>query len=158
MALKLESPAFDDGGKIPDKFAKDGRNVSPPLIWSGAPPGTRAFVLIVEDPDAPNGTFRHWAVYDIPGDWQGIDEGKDLSGFGLGVNDFGNRGYDGPQPPPGHGTHHYHFRLAAIGEDHLSGIADDASVATVWDKAQPHLIEQTELVGTYEVKEMAQQD
>ena len=151
MALKLESPAFDNGQEIPDKYAKDGRNVSPPLQWSGAPEGTRSFALIVEDPDAPAGMFRHWAVYDIPGDREGLQEGEKPAGIGEGANDFGNLSYDGPQPPRGHGTHHYHFKLAALNIDHLRGVADDAPAEAVWDKAQKHILDEAELVGTYEI-------
>jgi Raf kinase inhibitor-like YbhB/YbcL family protein len=151
MTLKLESPAFDNGSEIPNKFAKDGRNVSPPLQWSGAPEGTRSFALIVEDPDAPAGMFRHWAVYDIPGDREGLREGEKLEQAGMGANDFGNIRYDGPQPPRGHGTHHYHFKLAALNTDNLRGVPDDAPAEAVWDKAQKHIIEEAELVGTYQI-------
>ena len=150
MALSIRSPAFGENEKIPDKFAKDGGNHSPELIWSGAPEGTRSFALVVEDPDAPSGMFRHWAAYDIPGDRTSLREGEDSSVYGQGVNDFGNKGYDGPQPPRGHGLHHYHFRLAALDTDHVPGLSGDASAAKVWEKVQPHVIEEAETVGTYE--------
>ena len=152
MAFTIRSPSFRDGETIPDKHSKDGRNLSPELQWEGVPEGTRSFALIIEDPDAPSGTFRHWAVYDIPGDRTGLGEGEDLSGYGLGVNDFGNQGYDGPQPPQGHGVHHYHFRLAALNADRVPGLSGKPSVVNVWDKIQPHLIAETELVGTYETE------
>jgi Raf kinase inhibitor-like YbhB/YbcL family protein len=152
MALKLESPAFRDNARIPDDHAKDGRNLSPELQWSGVPEGTRSFALLVEDPDAPSGTFRHWAVYDIPGDRTSLGEGEDVSGYGVGVNDFGNKQYDGPQPPRGHGVHHYHFRLAALDTDKVPGLSGDPKAVNVWDKIQPHLIEETELIGTYETE------
>jgi Raf kinase inhibitor-like YbhB/YbcL family protein len=150
MALSIRSPAFDENAEIPDKYSKDGRNLSPELIWSGVPEGTRSFALVVEDPDAPSGMFRHWAVYDIPGDQTGLKEGEDVSAYGVGVNDFGNARYDGPQPPRGHGVHHYHFRLAALDTDHVRGLSNDASAANVRDKIQRHLIEEAETVGTYE--------
>lgn len=152
MALKLHSSAFDDGGRIPDKYAKDGRNLSPPLEWSGAPEGTRSFALVVEDPDAPNGMFRHWAVYDIPGDKITLKEGEDVRNFGVGGNDFGNARYDGPQPPLGDRPHHYHFKLAALSTDHIRGVQGEAPASAVWDKAQPFVLEETELVGVYERK------
>ena len=155
MALRIRSPAFGDGAPIPDEFTKDGRNISPPLEWSGAPEGTKGFVLLVEDPDAPSGTFRHWAVYDIPGDKAGLGEGEDVSKFRQGVNDFGNQRYDGPQPPPGHGVHHYHFRLAALDTARLEDVQGKTKASAIWDKAQPHLIEEAELVGTYEARAMA---
>ena len=152
MAFTLQSPAFDNGGAIPPEHSRAGRNLSPKLIWSDPPEGTRGFALLVEDPDAPSGTFRHWAVYDIPGDRTTLGEGEDVSAYGQGVNDFGNKGYDGPQPPPGHGVHHYHFRLAALDVDKVPGLSGDPSAANVWDKAQPHRIAETELVGTYETE------
>jgi Raf kinase inhibitor-like YbhB/YbcL family protein len=155
MALRIHSPAFADGAPIPDKYTRSGRNFSPPLEWTGTPEGTRSFVLLIEDPDAPSGTFRHWAVYDIPGDKIGLDENADVSKFRQGVNDFGNEGYDGPQPPPGHGVHHYHFRLAALDTDRLEGVQGKVKAAAVWDKAQAHKIEEAELVGTFETKAMA---
>src|SRR5687767_2275713 len=118
MALTLRTPAFADGKKIPVKYTRDGDNLSPPLAWTGAASGTKSFALIVEDPDAPRGTFYHWAVFNIPADRDGLPEGfgnKPVgAGIKAGVNDFGNVGYDGPEPPHGHGVHHYHFRLAAL--------------------------------------------
>lgn len=75
MPLTLRSPAFADGERIPDRFARTGDNLSPPLDWQDAPEGTRSFLLIVEDPDAPGGTFRHWAVFDLPADRTGLEEG-----------------------------------------------------------------------------------
>ena len=155
MALKIRSPAFADGAPIPDTYARNGRNLSPPLEWSGVPEGTRSFVLLIEDPDAPSGTFRHWAVYDIPGDKIRLNENEDVSKFSVGVNDFGNQGYDGPQPPQGHGVHHYHFRLAALDTDRLEGVQGKAKASAIWDKAQAHRIEEAELVGIYETKAMA---
>jgi Raf kinase inhibitor-like YbhB/YbcL family protein len=148
MTLKLISPAFDPGKRIPDEHVRAGHNVSPPLEWTGAPEGTRSFVLVVEDSDAPGGSFWHWAVYDMPGDRVMLHEGEDLSGCGLGVNDFGRRSYDGPQPPPGHGVHHYHFRLAALRSAQLDGLDDAPHAAAVWDKARTSALDTAELVGT----------
>jgi Raf kinase inhibitor-like YbhB/YbcL family protein len=156
MALRIRSPAFGDGAPIPDQFTRGDRNNSPPLDWSGAPEGTKSFVLLVEDPDAPSGTFRHWAVYDIPGNKMGLDQNEDVAKFRVGVNDFGNHGYDGPEPPVGHGVHHYHFRLAALDTAHLDGVQGKAKAAAIWDKARPHMLEETELVGTFEARAMAE--
>jgi Raf kinase inhibitor-like YbhB/YbcL family protein len=152
MTLSIKSPAFDQNTRIPDKFAKDGSNLSPELRWSGAPEGTRSFALMIEDPDAPSGMFRHWAVYDIPADRTSLAEGQSVAEFGRGANDFGNMRYDGPQPPRQDGPHHYHFRLAALDTDQVRGLPDDASAASVWDKIRPHVLEEAELVGTYEIK------
>ena len=152
MTLKIESPSFDSNATIPDDHVREGRNLSPELRWSGAPAGTSSFALLVEDPDAPSGMFRHWAVYDIPGDRSSLGEGEDVSAYCAGVNDFGTLRYEGPQPPKGHGVHHYHFRLAALDVQRIPGLSGKPSAANVWDKAQPHLIEQAELVGTYETR------
>lgn len=148
MTFTLESPAFRDGERIPEKYARDGDNVSPPLAWKDAPTGTRSFLLVVEDPDAPSGTFRHWGVYDIEAERSRLPEAM-TQGAGHGVNDFGNPQYDGPQPPKGHGVHHYHFRLAALDIEtlHCEG---RTRIEDMLDRARPHIIEQTELVGTYE--------
>jgi hypothetical protein len=149
-AMKISSPAFADGSAIPENFTKNGGNASPPLEWAGAPEGTRSFALVVEDPDAPSGMFRHWAVYDLPAERTSLSENEDVSDFGLGANDFGHNRYDGPKPPPGHGVHHYHFRVAALDTDHLENIPDGATAEAVWNAARRHAIDEAELVGTYE--------
>jgi phosphatidylethanolamine-binding protein (PEBP) family uncharacterized protein len=84
----------------------------------------------------------------MPGDRVMLHEGEDLAGLRLGVNDFGHRSYDGPQPPPGHGVHHYHFRLAALGAAHLDGLDDAPSAGAVWDRARASALDTAELVGT----------
>jgi Raf kinase inhibitor-like YbhB/YbcL family protein len=151
MPLSLRSPAFDAGGRIPDRHARSHDNVSPPLEWTGPPEGTRSFALIIEDPDAPRGMFRHWAAFDIPPDRDRLDEdaGRRESGLSQGINDFGDTGYDGPQPPEGHGPHHYHFRLAALDTDHLD-VDLRQPVEAIWQAAREHLLEEAELVGIYE--------
>lgn len=153
MALRVASPAFDDGQRIPERYSRNGGNVSPPLQWHDAPRNTRSFVVIVEDPDAPKGTFRHWAVYNVPPSYQGLgeDSGAHSSGTALemAVNDFGNRAYDGPQPPHGHGVHHYHFRVLALDVPELR-LPALASVKDVMDAAQPHVIGEAQTVGTYQ--------
>ena len=153
MALSVASPAFGSGQRIPERYSRNGGNVSPPLEWHDAPRNTRSFAVIVEDPDAPRGTFRHWAVYNVPPAYQGLgeDSGAHSSGTTLemAVNDFGNRSYDGPQPPHGHGVHHYHFRLLALDVPELR-LPARASVKEVMDAAQPHVIGEAETVGTYE--------
>ena len=152
MALTLRTSAFDDGKKIPVRFTRDGANVSPALTWSGAPPGTKSFALIIADPDAPNGTFYHWALFNIPANRNGLPEGlgpNSGGGFKSGLNDFGEVGYDGPEPPAGHGTHHYHFRLAALDVPSLN-LPERPKVASVWLEAERHALATTEIVGTYE--------
>src|SRR5215207_11378736 len=104
MAFSVSSQAFGNGEPIPKRHSRAGGNVSPALEWRDAPPGTKSFVLIVEDPDAPRGTFRHWAIFNIPGATTELPEGAGFAStesLKHGVNDFGNAQYDGPQPPPG---------------------------------------------------------
>jgi Raf kinase inhibitor-like YbhB/YbcL family protein len=153
MAFIMKSPAFADGHPIPARYTRDGENVSPALEWSGAPGETQSYAVIVEDPDAPSGTFQHWAIYNIPGDRtalpEGAGSGAQIGGLSQGVNDFGNARYDGPQPPRGHGPHHYHFRLAALNIPRLD-VPASAKVVEVWEAARPHIVGETELVGTYE--------
>ena len=150
MTLTLRSPAFRDEERIPDRYARGADNLSPPLEWSDVPEGTRSLVLLVEDPDAPRGMFRHWAVHDIPPDLTRLDEGIGRSDSELkqGANDFGNPTYDGPQPPEGDAPHHYHFRLAALDTDHLD-VGPRQRADAIWEAAQGHIIEEAELVGTY---------
>lgn len=151
MSLTLMSPAFAEGEPIPVKYTRDGENISPPLKWTGAPNGTKSFMLLVEDPDAPSGTFRRWAAYNIPVDHDGlaesIDTGPDKT-IRHGLNDFGAQRYDGPEPPVGHGLHHYHFRLAALDVPSIP-IPADAGAARIWDAAQKHIVGEAELIGTY---------
>lgn len=153
MAFALESPAFGDGEPIPQKYARDGENVSPPLVWRDAPPETKSFILVVEDPDAPSGTFRHWGVYDIDAVRdrlpEGTTAGAKTESLGHGVNDFGNPHYDGPQPPKGHGVHHYHFRLCALDVETLH-CDEKAKIDDIMKQAEPHVLAEAEVVGTFE--------
>jgi Raf kinase inhibitor-like YbhB/YbcL family protein len=152
MAFSLSSPAFRPGDPIPRKYTLDGENLSPPLEWRGAPAGTRSFALVVEDPDAPNGVFRHWSLYDVDAGRdrlaEGVGRGAGTEHLGMGVNDFGHPRYDGPHPPKGHGLHHYHFRIAALDVEGLSQ-ASNARAEDVWRAAQGHMLAQAEIVGTY---------
>lgn len=151
--MELRSPAFENNTPIPARYTGDGDNIAPPLEWREAPEGTKSFALVMEDPDAPNGTFRHWAVYDIAGERDRLPEattnGAKTERLGLGVNDFDNTHYDGPAPPKGHGTHHYHFKLAALDVDHLT-VAQPPTVEAVWEAARQHALATAEIVGTYE--------
>ena len=152
MAFELRSSAFGDQQPIPAKYTADGDDISPPLEWSNPPAGTKSFVLVVEDPDAPSGIFRHWGLYNIMGDRtrlpEGVGHGVKTEDLGMGVNDFGEPRYRGPAPPEGHGTHHYHFKIAALDVEGLTQ-APTAAVADIWQEARDHMIAQAELVGTY---------
>jgi hypothetical protein len=152
MTFSLHSPAFKNGGAIPDKYARDGENRSPPLRWTDPPVEAKSFMLVVEDPDAPSGLFHHWAVHDLDPKQTELHEGAGNGETGTarqGVNDFGDVGYDGPQPPPGDGVHHYHFRLAALDVAHLD-LPDGADAASIAEKASAHVVGETEIVGTYQ--------
>lgn len=113
----LKSPAFADKGKIPTKYSRRGKDLSPPLTWKNPPKGTKSYVLTVEDPDAPRGTFVHWIIFNIPGKLTRLQEGVPKKkmlpdGSQQARNDFGGIGYGGPDPPSG--THRYIFRLTAL--------------------------------------------
>lgn len=153
MALTLSSSAFGNEQAIPDRYSRDGGNISPPVEWEGAPAGARSYALIVEDPDAPKGTFRHWAAFDIPADThqlpEGAGSGQTISGVRMAKNDFGNARYDGPQPPPGHGTHHYHFKVFALDVPQLQ-LPAGCTATDVLEAARAHCVAAGESVGTFE--------
>lgn len=145
--LSLTSDAFQDGQPIPVQYSCDGADHTPVLHWGDPPQGTKSFALVIDDPDAPSGTFRHWGVFDIPPSARSIGGNQRL---GTEVsNDFGKPGYGGPCPPKGHGPHHYHFRLFALDVDRLT-LRPSAKVVDVENEAARHAIGQGELIGTYE--------
>jgi Raf kinase inhibitor-like YbhB/YbcL family protein len=113
---------------------------------SGAPAGTKSFALIVDDPDAPRGTFCHWAMFDISPTATGVSD-EMPAGAHEAVNDFGRMGYGGPCPPPGH-VHHYRFRLMALNVPRLN-IPQRATCQDVQPAAEPHKLAEATLVGTY---------
>ena len=147
--IDLTSAAFQDGQPIPAKYTCDGDGQSPALAWAEPPPETKSFALIVDDPDAPSGLFRHWGSYDIPGSARSIAEGQ--SAGRQAVNGFGKAGYGAPCPPSGHGPHHYHFKLYALDVADL-GLPANPTVEQVDSEARKHAIARGELVGTYERK------
>jgi len=152
MAMTLESSAFENNARVPDRYTCTGGDISPPLAWSGAPARTRSFTVLCRDPDAPGGTWYHWAVFDIPVDQSGLPEAypKQARSGGIrqAVNDFRRSGYGGPCPPPGHGVHHYRFRLLALDVERLE-LDRYAKCADVANAAEPHALEEVVLVGTY---------
>jgi len=148
--MKLVSSAFADGAAIPRRFTCDGENLSPSLQWSDAPSGTQSFVLLCDDPDAPAGTWHHWAAYDIqPTVTELADGAAQNTKMKQAVNDFRKVGYGGPCPPHDHGPHHYHFRLFALSTDHLQ-VKANASCPDVEREARKHTIAEAILVGWYE--------
>ena len=151
MGFTLKSPAFSFGEEIPSRYTCEGENVSPPLEWTGAPPRTRSFALLVEDPDAPKGMFHHWGIYNIAATRtalpEGVGHGVKTEPLGVCVNDFGHTKYDGPMPPETDDAHRYHFRLAALDVETLS--IPKESAADLWGLIKSHMIAETELVGSY---------
>lgn len=150
--FKISSPAFNHKEFIPVKFTCDGPNVSPELLWSGAPAGTKSFALICDDPDAPVGTWVHWVIYNIPSDVNRLEEGipreeKLENGITQGKNDFGYIGYGGPCPPKGN-PHRYFFKLYALNmaTQFEPGLTKDELLK----KIEGHVIQKTEFYGKYQ--------
>ena len=144
----LNSNAFTDGEKLPTEFTCDGDDKAPPLAWSDPPQGTKSFALVVDDPDAPNGTFRHWGAWDIPADSKTL-EASQADQLPQAVNDFGKQGYGGACPPQGHGPHRYRFKLFALDTEKLD-LPPGARVEQVEKAASEHMLGQADLTGTYE--------
>jgi len=152
--LTLTAKNLRAGARIPDAFTCDGRDVSPELEWSNAPQRTRSFALIVEDPDAPGGTWVHWVVYDLPAGAQRLPEGvpkqREIPDGGRqGYNDFGRVGYNGPCPPPGP-PHRYIFRLYAL--DITLNLKGRVTRGAAEEAMQGHILAQTELTAEYQRK------
>jgi Raf kinase inhibitor-like YbhB/YbcL family protein len=148
--MKLTSSALSDGQAIPAEFTCDGPGRSPPLQWSEPPAGTQGFALVVEDPDAPGGTFRHWGVYDLPMSARQLDAGASESAaedLRQTENDFGKAGYGAPCPPAGDPPHHYHFRLLALDVAQLPGPPTKA--ADILAGSRGHVLGTAELVAAY---------
>jgi Raf kinase inhibitor-like YbhB/YbcL family protein len=144
--LELTSGVFGEGDPIPRRHTCEGENVSPPLSWAGVPDATRSLALIVDDPDAPVGTFTHWLAWGIDPDAGGLGEGEAAPRDGR--NGFGTVGYSGPCPPPGHGRHRYFFRLHALdAELELERGADRDELERA---IAGHVLESAELMGGYE--------
>jgi Raf kinase inhibitor-like YbhB/YbcL family protein len=150
MAFTLSSGAFQNGEAFPRDFTCDGSDASPALSWTGAPDGTKAFALIVDDPDAPGGVFTHWIIYDIPGDAtslpQGMPKTEIASGARQGRNSFGKIGYGGPCPPPGK-PHRYFFRLHALSKP--LGLKSGATKQDVERAISGSVLGTAELMGKY---------
>ena len=153
MSFQLTSSAFTEGGAIPTKYTCEGADTSPPLAWSGAPAGTRAFALIVDDPDAPDPahpkmTYVHWVAYNIPGNVaelaEGAGKGSMPAGSGAGLNDWKKSEFGGPCPPIG--THRYFFKLSAL--DTTLNLSNPTKPEL--EKAmEGHVLGKAQLMGTY---------
>lgn len=151
MSLAITSPAFGDHAPIPEIYTCDGDSVAPPIAWSGPPPHTASFALIVDDPDAPDPaapkrTYVHWVAYDIPAPVREIEEGGTLpDGAREGRNDARGTGYTPPCPPIG--RHRYFFKLYAL--DTMLGNLSSPTKADLERAMEGHVLAHAELVGTY---------
>lgn len=141
-SMRLTSPAFENNGYIPKKFTCDGEDISPGLEISGIPDKTQSLALVMDDPDAPMGTWVHWVVFDIPVT-NHIDENS-IPGK-QGINDFRRRNYGGPCPPSG--THRYFFKIYAL--DKKLDLSEGVSKQDLEKAMQGHILDKAELIGLY---------
>ncbi|MBN2085009.1 MAG: YbhB/YbcL family Raf kinase inhibitor-like protein [Anaerolineales bacterium] len=151
MAIILTSSAFSEGAVIPRRHACNGDNLSPALSWNKSVMAVRSYALIMEDPDAPSGTFVHWVLFNIPPDRnqlpEGVEKNPDVPGIGRqGVNDAQKHGYCGPCPPPGK-PHRYFFKIFAI--DRILDLPAESTAARLREAIQSHLLDSGSLLGTY---------
>lgn len=153
--MQITSTAFDDGEAIPRQYSREGAEMSPPLAIDDVPDGAGSLALICDDPDAPNKTWVHWLIWNIPGDREAIPEDvpqdETVSVLGdarQGINDFDEIGYGGPMPPPGHGTHHYRFTVYALSE--ALDLEPGADRVDLEDAMDGKILDQARLTGTYE--------
>jgi Raf kinase inhibitor-like YbhB/YbcL family protein len=154
QALSLTSPAFAAGASIPKKYTCQGEDLSPQLEWSGVPAGTQSLALIVDDPDAPGGTWVHWVVYNLPADASGLAEGAsqaNAKGYNLpaggvqGGTSFNRADYGGPCPPSG--EHRYFFKLYALD---IPLPDQGLNKEALLEAMDGHILAQAELVGLYQ--------
>jgi len=153
MSPTLSSAAFAHQGAIPSKYTCEGADLSPPLTWTGLPPGTRSLALVVDDPDAPdpaapNMTWVHWVLYNLPPTVNGLPEGASALPAGTlqGMNDWHRTGYGGPCPPIG--RHRYFHKLYAL--DAVLPDLGRPTKATLEKAMKGHILGQAQLVGTYQ--------
>jgi Raf kinase inhibitor-like YbhB/YbcL family protein len=150
--MNLSSPNFENQQPIPKQHPGEGADASPALKWEGAPSSTKSFALIVDDPDAPVGTWVHWVIYNIPAGTSelpaGVAKADTVAGMKQGVNDFGRVGYNGPMPPRGHGKHRYFFKLYALKT--MLDLPARATKSQLEAAMKGQILAQAELVGTYE--------
>ena len=149
--ISISAEAFQAGGAIPEEYTCDGSDVSPALSWRGIPANAKSIALIMDDPDAPMGTFVHWVLFNIPSDTtklpRGVPGNRTLNdGSSQGITDFGRTGYGGPCPPGG--THRYYFRIYAL--DTMLDLQPGSSRKQLENAMKRHVLAQGELMGKYE--------
>ena len=143
--MKIKSSAFEDNQMIPPIYTCDGDNTNPPLEFIDVPTNAQSLALIVDDPDAPNGTFTHWLVWDISPLTREIAENSPLEGAIQGINSGGHAGYFAPCPP--NGIHHYRFKLYALNKK--LDVTPNISQEELESEIEANLIEKSELIGLY---------
>lgn len=153
LDMEIKSNSFKNGERIPKKYTCEGEDISPELHWGGVPQDTKSLVIIVNDPDAPVGTFNHWVIYDIPVSISSLPEGLEKkpelqNGIKQGRNDFGKIGWGGPCPPKGHGTHRYFFIIKALSVEKL-GLPAGATVSQVLKAVEGKVLAEAQMYGTY---------
>lgn len=152
MSLQLTSDAFTNGQSIPAKYSCKGRNLSPALAWNEPPAGIQSFALIMDDPDAPGGTWVHWVLFNIPAEARSLPEDLPVTGKNVdphaifvGSNSWGDIGYGGPCPPSG--THRYYFKFYAL--DTTISLLPGATKEQLLREMDGHILAQAELMGTF---------
>ena len=156
--MNIESPVFKLNEAIPSRYTCDGEDVNPALNFSNVPGDAQSLLLIVDDPDAPAGTWVHWALWNISADVKGIKENSVPSGAIQGVTSFGKSGWGGPCPPASpspsqggpSGIHHYYFKLYAL--DIEVKLPPETSISDLEETMAGHILAQAELVGLYSRK------
>ena len=148
--MQIFSPAFDNNQEIPEKYTCDGEEINPPLLFEDILDDTASLALVVSDPDAPQGTFTHWIVFNIDPEVRDIDEAEVPEGAMLGRNSAGKLDYVGPCPPSG--IHHYIFRLYAL--DELLDLPEGTLHEEIIDAMEGHILETAKLVGLYGQEEV----
>jgi Raf kinase inhibitor-like YbhB/YbcL family protein len=148
--MKLTSPAFTEGGMIPAQYTCNGADISPPLAWEEVPEDAKSLALIVDDPDAPVGTWVHWVLYNLPASTRELKENITktkilLDGAMQGTNDFRKIGYNGPCPPGG--THRYFFKLYAL--DEMVDLNPGARKKDLVDAMKGHILAECQLMGKF---------
>lgn len=145
--MRITSTAFEDDQMIPEIYTCDGDNFNPPLELIDIPEGTKSLALIMDDPDAPNGTFTHWLMWNIPTETRVIDENDWLDGAEQGLNDGGDLGYMGPCPPEG--VHHYHIKVFAL--KNTLNLSGEVKREQLDREINENVIESAQLVGLYKL-------
>lgn len=148
-SMKVTSPAFKNNSKIPSKYTCDGENINPPLSFSNVPENAKSLALIVDDPDAPMGTWVHWVVFNIDPKIDEVSENNQPKGGIEGITSFGKTGYGGPCPPSG--SHRYFFKLYAVSK--VLSLASNADKPALEEAMKDNVLDKAEIIGLYSRKQ-----